>query len=409
VIAWRRPIAFVNARVAAENGDADAIRFGSRVLAIGERPKRGDVVVDLDGAMVLPGLINAHDHLELNHYGRIKYRDRYANVAEWIDDMRAQLPRDPRLIEGRSSALSARLLIGVLKNLLAGVTTVAHHNPLYRELRHGVPVRLVRRYGWAHSFLLEHEPAGANGEPGGEVAERFGSTPSTDPFVVHLAEGVDDQARSELPRLEALGCLRPNTVLVHGVAIDEQGWQRVARSGAGVVWCPASNQFLFGRTAAIPAHVGPMNGVNGGRRVAIGTDSRLTGARDLLEELRVAASLGVLNGRALLRMATGAAAAMLKLHDVGTLTPGACADLIVIPARAADPGESLLRISRSDILLVAVGGRPRMASLSLDSVFRARRVKALPILVDGVMRLADARITTAVARCPIQEPGVECV
>jgi cytosine/adenosine deaminase-related metal-dependent hydrolase len=71
VIGWRRPIAFVNARVAAENGDADAIRFGSRVLAIGERPKRGDVVVDLDGAMVLPGLVNAHDHLELNHYGRI--------------------------------------------------------------------------------------------------------------------------------------------------------------------------------------------------------------------------------------------------------------------------------------------------------------------------------------------------
>ena len=406
MIAWRRPIAFVNARVAAENGDADAIRFGSRVLAIGERPKRGDVVVDLDGAMVLPGLVNAHDHLELNHYGRIKYRDRYANVAEWIDDMREQLPRDPRLIAGRACALSARLLIGVLKNLLAGVTTVAHHNPFYEELQRGMAVRLVRRYGWAHSFLLEHEPAGANGEPGGEVAKRFRSTPSTDPFVVHLAEGVDDRARSELTRFEALGCLRPNTVLVHGVAIDAQGWQRVARSGAGAVWCPASNQFLFGRTAAIPAHVASMNGAS---RVAIGTDSRLTGARDLLDELRVAASLGPLNGRALLRMATRDAATTLKLNGIGRLTPGAYADLIVIPARAPDPGDSLLRISRSDILLVAVGGRPRIASLSLDSVFRARRVRARPLFVDGVMRLADARLAASIARCPIQEPGVECV
>ena len=75
-----------------------------------------------------------------------------------------------------------------------------------------MPIRVVRRYGWAHSFLLEDRPAGARGEPGGDVAVRWRATPADAPFVVHLAEGIDDEARGELPRLEALGCLKPNTV-----------------------------------------------------------------------------------------------------------------------------------------------------------------------------------------------------
>ena len=105
---------------------------------------------------------------------------------------------------------------------------------------------------------------------------------------MHLAEGVDDEARGELPRLEALGCLKPNTVIVHGVAIDENGWRRVARTGAGLVWCPASNAFLFGETALVGALV---DGSDEARvTVALGTDSRVTGSRDLLDELREASA-----------------------------------------------------------------------------------------------------------------------
>ncbi|HJS74448.1 MAG TPA: hypothetical protein VJ921_09185, partial [Vicinamibacteria bacterium] len=69
---WRRAVTLVNARVAADAGIASSIRFASRVLSLGDSPGRSDVVVDVDGAFVLPGLVNAHDHLELNHYGRLK-------------------------------------------------------------------------------------------------------------------------------------------------------------------------------------------------------------------------------------------------------------------------------------------------------------------------------------------------
>src|SRR3954447_27047566 len=128
---WRRPVTLVNARVVTPGGDAASVRFGARILGIDERPRAGDRVVDLNGAIVFPGLINAHDHLELNHYGRLKFRDRYVNVSAWVDDMRPRLKSDGGIRAGRSHALRHRLFIGGLKNLLSGVTTVAHHNPLY--------------------------------------------------------------------------------------------------------------------------------------------------------------------------------------------------------------------------------------------------------------------------------------
>jgi cytosine/adenosine deaminase-related metal-dependent hydrolase len=265
-VIWANAVSFVNARVVAGGAVAESIRFSTRVLSIGERPKHRDTVVDLDGAVVLPGLVNAHDHLELNHYGRLKCRDRYESASAWIDDLRPRLTEDLGIRERRAYPLTERVFIGGLKNALAGVTTVAHHNPFYPELRRTMPVRVIRRYGWAHSFQLEHQPAGARGEPGGDVAAKCEATPPDVPFMVHLAEGIDEAARGELARFEALGCLKPNSVIVHGVGIDADGWRRVARAGAGLVWCPASNLFLFGRTAPVRCLLDEPLGSAGARR-----------------------------------------------------------------------------------------------------------------------------------------------
>lgn len=401
---WAKAVSLVNARVAAEGGIADSIRFSSRVLSIGERPRRGDTVVDLEGGFVLPGLINAHDHLELNHYGRLKCRDRYANASDWITDMTTRLANDQAIRAGRAFPLTDRLFIGGLKNLLAGVTTVAHHNPFYPELRRTMPIRVVRRYGWAHSFLLEGRPAGARGEPGGDVAARWRATPSDAPFMVHLAEGVDAAAREELPRLEALGCLETNIVIVHGVAIDGNGWRRVARAGAGLVWCPASNVFLFGETARVHELIA---GADGARvSVALGTDSRVTGSRDLLDELRAARESAPLSPAALFRMVTCDAAALLRQSRAGRLAVGAPADLMVIPPRADEPGAALLQTARRDVRLVTVSGRPLIGDSEFAAVFLARKVSSRPLDVDAVRKIADSGLVRRIAGCPIAEPGV---
>src|SRR5207249_4741084 len=113
-----------------------------------------------------------------------------------------------------------------------------------REIDRSLRVRVVKRYGWAHSFALENRPVGARGEPGGTVGKRYAATPPDVPFIVHLGEGVDAAAAGELSRIDALGCLRENTVIVHGVALTSDDWARVAAARASLVWCPASNIFL---------------------------------------------------------------------------------------------------------------------------------------------------------------------
>jgi amidohydrolase family protein len=403
----RRAVSFVNARVVAGGGMASSIRFASRVLAIDAPPSRGDAIVDLEGAFVLPGLINAHDHLELNHYGLLKGRERYDNASAWIDDMRVQLRTDGSIRANRAYPLGSRLFIGGLKNVLAGVTTVAHHNPRYAEIERHVPLRVVRRYGWAHSFLLQGQPVGARGEPGGDVCATYRATPPRVPFIIHAAEGCDEAAAKEIRRLEELGCLGVNTVLVHGITITPPEWQRLSSRGASLVWCPASNAFLFGRT--VPARQLLDASERGAAQLCLGSDSRVTGARDLLDELRAASALDAVTPRELLRMVTTSPADVLRLPDAGRLVPGARADLVVIPGKRDDAAETLLGTKRCDVALVAIGGRPIVAAPELADVFRARWISARPIAVDGSRRLAAASLARAIAACPIREPGVACV
>jgi cytosine/adenosine deaminase-related metal-dependent hydrolase len=395
-VIWPRAITLVNARVVTERGIAESIRFTKSILSVGEAPKPGDAVIDVGDAFVLPGLINAHDHLELNHYGRRKFRDRYGNASQWIEDMRPRLAEDPVIRAGQRHPLADRLFIGVLKNLLSGVTTVVHHNPLYPELRRRLPIRVLQRYGWAHSFFLQDRPAGAGGESGGDIQQRFRSTPADTPFFVHLAEGTDVGARGELARLQKIGCLAPNTVLVHAVAVDGRGWRQVAHAGAGAVWCPASNNFLFGQTMD-PLRLD---------RIAVGTDSRLTGARDLLDELRIAYESSGVPRSELLAMVTTSAAELVRQPRLGRLRAGSPADFIVVPRVAKEPIDALLATARRDLDLVVAGGQPLMASESVAEIFKARRIRARRVDIDGVRKVMDSALARRIAACSIAEPGV---
>jgi cytosine/adenosine deaminase-related metal-dependent hydrolase len=408
MLTWNRPIAFVNARVVLPDlaALASSVRIGARVLDLDVPPRSGDLVVDLDGAFVLPGLINAHDHLELNHYGRLKRRDRYENARDWIEDLRPALQADDSIRQNTRHSLSARLFIGGLKNLLAGATTVAHHNPRYREIGRQFPVRVIKRYGWAHSFSLEQRPVGAHGEPGGDVRERCLATPSDAPFMIHVAEGIDAAAAAELSQLDRLGCLRRNTVLVHGVALTPIEFDRVVERGASLVWCPASNAFLFRRTAPVRGFLDRSE--RAAAHVCLGSDSRVTGARDLLDEIRAAAAVMPVMPRELFRMVTTAPARILHLHEAGRIAIGSPADLVVLPSAKSDPAEALLAASRRDLSLVMIDGRPLVGSPAFETVFGARRSKTRPIVLDGAERVADATLAGAIRRCPISEPGLEC-
>jgi cytosine/adenosine deaminase-related metal-dependent hydrolase len=144
-------------------------------------------------------------------------------------------------------------------------------------------------------------------------------------------------------------------------------------------------------------------------RVAIGTDSRITGTRDLLDELKVARASAPLSTSEVLAMVTDGAADVLCQPRAGRIAVGLPADLVVLPPLAASAGEALLEASRKDLELVMVGGRPLVGDRDVaPEIFAARGVAPRPLSVDGAPKLADAALAGRISGCPIQEPGVTC-
>ena len=359
---------------------------GGRIAAIGAAPAPGERTIDLHGDRVLPGLINAHDHLQLNSFQRVEYRSDYGNAREWIADVRTRRASDPALQAGLAAPRWSRLLTGAAKNLLSGVTTVAHHDPLYPELSHpDLPVRVAVEFGWSHSLQVDGPD---------RVQKSFQSTPAAWPWIIHAAEGTDEEARAELESLAALGCLGANTLIVHGVALDRTQLLRLASVGAGLIWCPASNLRIFGRTvdvAQLLAH----------GRVALGTDSRLSGESDLLAELRLARTLGVADDAALEELVTAAAARLLRLKDAGVLSAGARADLVVIPARMP-----LAAARRTDLRLVVRDGIARYGDE--DYALQLAPVSDwVEVRVDGRRKALRRAVALLLAQAAIAEPGLE--
>src|SRR5438552_5913427 len=87
---------------------------------------------DLAGRVVLPGMVNAHDHLDFSTFPPLGSPP-YASVYEWAADVDAG--RDDRSVQAALAVpLADRLLLGGLRNLLARATAVAHHNPFHRVL-----------------------------------------------------------------------------------------------------------------------------------------------------------------------------------------------------------------------------------------------------------------------------------
>jgi cytosine/adenosine deaminase-related metal-dependent hydrolase len=330
------------------SGRPGAVRVrGGRIdeMADDLRRRPGERVVDLQGMVLLPGLINAHDHLHLDLFPRLGSPP-YRNSYEWLDDITWRRP-EAAVAAGRVSA-SDRFLWGAYRNLLSGVTTVAHHGPMPLRYLLGaeLPIRLRLPIAWAESL-----------RDGPDVAGRARRARGRMPFAIHLADGVDEVARRELDIFDELGGLGPGTLAVHGVGLDQRQRRRLAESGTALVWCPSTSQFLFGATAATDDL--PL--------VALGTDSTMTGTATLLDEIRVAASVSPRppSPARILSMVTSEAARAIQWPELGRLRPGVPADLVAFPP-ATDAAEALLRARPESLALVMVGGRIRLVARALD-------------------------------------------
>jgi len=346
------------ARVALTAGHTEKIDIDirrGRIASFGET--RFSARYDLSGHLILPGLINAHDHLEFNLFPRLGAGP-WANASEWAADIYRPAASPVRQQLGVPKGV--RLTWGGIKNLLSGVTTVAHHNPWERSFGRTFPVRVLRRYGWAHS--LEFSP---------DIATRCLLTPDRWPFVIHAGEGTDRSANAEFQRLDALGILSARTVLVHAVAAGLPEMNLIRKRAAAIVWCPGSNLFTLGKTLSRDV-------VCSGVPISLGTDSAMTGKGDLIDEIRLAQATAGISADEIYSMVTTTPAQALRLREgQGTIRAGGVADLIVVEDEGQTPAEALAKL---DPQLVLIGGRIMLASDRFEELTGA---DSYPIGIEG--------------------------
>ena len=330
----------------------------------------------LEHHVIMPGLVNAHTHLAMNHMRGLA-DDK--PLAQWLQE--DVWPTEGRLVSPefvRAGALQA-----AAESIRSGVTCV---NDMY--FFPGATVEAITQAGIRASVgatVLEFPTNyAANADEciskGGQlVAGDFGDADGLIKFTwaphapytvsdatftrlhglakeagvkvhLHLHEAEDEvnsSAAGEGPsthlsqekcrpfaNLKRLGLVNEDLIAVHMVHLTDEEIQQAAESKVSIVHCPSSNMKL----ASGFCPVGKL--LDAGINVAIGTDSSASNNKlDMLSEMRLAALIAkgvskdatVASAPVALRMATLNGAKALGIDDVtGSLLPGKDADFIAI-------------------------------------------------------------------------------
>jgi cytosine/adenosine deaminase-related metal-dependent hydrolase len=219
------------------------------------------------------------------------------------------------------------------------------------------------------------------------LIHNFDHTPPNLPFVLHAAEGVDAKSAQEIFDLDRMQVLNDRTVLIHGLALNPKSVALLNRRRSSLVVCPTSNQFLF-RCAPSSALIKSIN------TVVLGSDSPLTSAGDLLDEVSFARNEIGLTPDFLYPMVTAMSANVLRLRNgEGHLRTGSIADIIAVRNRSLTPAETIAQLTFRQVELVLLSGQVQLASSALyDRLPDSLKTGLQPISVDGHQRWLRAPI-----------------
>ena len=401
----RAPVVLPIAGEPIENGAV--LVEGDRIAAVGPRDE-----VDAGGARVrdwpgvlLPGLVNAHTHLQYTDFAdlatsglpfpvwiRTLTERRYTwTPAQWqestrhgvhellrtgttcVADIVSDAPALPIVARSGLSGIAYVEIVGVesknwpaaraellakLDSAPSGMALGVSPHALYSLGTDTVrgTVELARSRGLRlhpHLAETEHEVEYvAHGS--GPIAE-FGR-------ARELTFELIDNGTGRTPVAEAglLGLLGPDVHVAHGVHAGAADREALRRNATAVALCVRSNAVLGAGTPPVAAYLGE------GNPVAIGTDSRAsTPSLDLLGEAAAVRDVALVQGfprvglaRRLVEAATAGGAFALGLADVGVLAPGARADLAAFDVPVdGDPYDALLAHGAGRCVATVLGGR----------------------------------------------------
>lgn len=361
-------------------GEGKILDVGSRADLRSRHPDAE--VRNFGDAVILPGLVNAHTHLELSDC-RLGPPPA-GGFAHWLVGMLQRTRISP---EEMDRAVTKAVAIGVEQSIRFGVTTVgdiSRQCRLTRTLLRDSPLRVVS-FGEILSMaqrrgLLEERLAVAADQSLATERLKIGLTPHAPysveptgyrrclqtaksrqmPLATHLAETADETTFLEshsgplrelwdawltwddhVPKFTGgpirlareLGLLNYPTLLAHVNFCDDEELEILAASKASVVYCPRTHQFF-----KHPPHRW-REMLDRGVNVAIGTDSCASSPDlNLVDDLRLIHRLYPDAPVPLLwELATTRAARALGLSDAGVIRPGVFADLTIFLCSTSDP------------------------------------------------------------------------
>jgi cytosine/adenosine deaminase-related metal-dependent hydrolase len=376
--------------------DAAVVIQGEQIKAILERGAPlptgpGTVVLpSASGAsdwVIVPGLINAHNHLAYNTAQIVPDLPLYENTYQWRDeayyDEHIQLPK--RLL-GVCSASVDELgiaaddgddrveLAGMMgryseaKELASGTTTT-QGSFFGVSIPAGYGQHLVRNldstnFGHKRVSQVALGVLVESFDPRTVVARM--ASGELDAWLVHLLEGTDAESAEEFDCLRAMGLVREELALVHGTALTDAQLAEMAEVGAKLIASPLDNLLYYGTTPDL------RRAWELGINVSIGTDWTPAGTKNLLAELKVMDLLnqqhwgGFFEDRDLVQMVTSNPADAIGWRGrVGRLRAGLFADVAVYRRRPGSVYRSVIDATEADVRLVMVGGDPLFGDVAV--------------------------------------------
>ena len=385
-----------DSRTIIENG-AVAIQ-GSKIVDVGLYPtvrnSSTSPIHDFGEAVLMPGLVNAHTHLDLTNSADSIQRT--PKFTDWIFQIVGK--RNPSTIE-------PSIHEGVRQSLAGGATTVGDIDGTggSMQILRDAPIRKVIFFE-VLGFSGERAAMGLN-----RLATYLSSPPASDSLLMpalsphapystsadiyrqcvmsdwlictHIAETEEEleflssgtgafldyleafgisTAEWRPPQLtpvqymETLGVLGKNSLLVHCNYLTNVDVTTLAESGVSVVFCPRSHHYFYHTDHPVVQLV--KRGIN----VAIGTDSLASNwSLSLLDELKfLARTQPCIRPETLFDMVTCNGAKALGLEQVGRLEKDWQADIIAVKIpNDGRPAIEQIIDSSSENLLTVVGGK----------------------------------------------------
>ena len=375
-----------------------------------ELPERADRVIDAQGMIILPGLVNCHHHL-CQTLTRAVPAAQDATLFQWLKTLY------PIWAGLTPEAIYTSALVGLAELVLSGCTTASDHLYIYPNgCRIDDEIRAAQEVGIRfqpcrgsmslgeskgglppdrvvedEAFILKDTQRAieAYHDPEPYAMLRIVVVPCS-PFSVtpdlmreaaalarsygvqlhtHLAETLDEEAfclrafgNRPVGYAEALGWLGDDVWHAHCVHLSEEEVALFAQTGTGVCHCPSSNMRLASGIAPVRDYL------DAGVRTGLGVDgSASNDSSHMLAEARMALLLQRVSGdpaglsaEEALWLSTAGGAKVLGRDDIGQLAPGKAADLIGFRLDGVDLAGAL-----HDPLAALVFCSPQRVSLSV--------------------------------------------